>query len=107
MSIVKTIAYLLTLIMGGIIIWANSQSNFFENAGEVASTPWGLVTLVDLYIGFIFVAIWMIFREEGVRRIIWLLGLFFLGNLTTAIYILYCIKSSRGNLSKFFQGEKY
>ena len=38
MSIVKTIAYLSTLIMGGIIVWANSQSNFFENAGEVADT---------------------------------------------------------------------
>ena len=77
MSIVKTIAYLPTLIMGGIILWANSQSNFIENAGEVASTSWGLVTLVDLYIGFIFVAIWIIFREGGIRRITWLLGLFF------------------------------
>ena len=107
MSIVKTIAYLSTLIMGGIIVWANSQSNFFENAGEVADTAWGVVTLVDLYVGFIFIAIWIIFREKGIRRIVWLVGLFFLGNLTTAIYIIYCIGNSNGNLNKFFQGEKY
>ena len=57
MNLVKTIAYLSTLIMGGIIIWANSKSNFLANAGKVAETEWGIVTLVDLYIGFLFIAI--------------------------------------------------
>ena len=79
MNLVKTIAYLSTLIMGGIIIWANSKSNFLANAGKVAETEWGIVTLVDLYIGFLFIAIWMCFREEGFQRVAWLIGLFFLG----------------------------
>jgi len=106
MSIVKTIAYLSTLLMGGIIVWANLQSNFFENASEVASTPSGIVTLVDLYLGFVFIALWIIFREKGFPRVIWLLGLFFLGNLTTAIYIIYCIKKANGNLEVFFIGKR-
>ena len=106
MSIVKTIAYLSTLIMGVIIVWANFQSNFFENAGIVASTPWGIVTLVDLYIGFLFIGLWIIFREKGISRIIWLVGLFFLGNLTTALYIIYCIKEADGNLEIFFIGKR-
>ena len=106
MSLVRTIAYLSTLIMGGIIVWANLQSNFFENASEVAGTPWGIVTLVDLYLGFVFIALWIIFREKGFPRVIWLLGLFFLGNLTTALYIIYCIKEANGNLEVFFIGKR-
>ena len=102
MNLVKTIAYLSTLIMGGIIIWANSKSNFLANAGKVAETEWGIVTLVDLYIGFLFIAIWMCFREKGFQRVAWLIGLFFLGNLTTAVYIIYCIKTSNGDIKKFF-----
>jgi len=106
MPIVKTIAYLSTLIMGGIIVWANFQGNIFKNAGTVASTPWGIVTLVDLYIGFLFIGLWIIFREKGISRIIWLVGLFFLGNLTTALYIIYCIKEANGNLEIFFMGKR-
>ena len=88
--------------MGGIIIWANSKSNFLANAGKVAETEWGIVTLVDLYIGFLFIAIWICFREKGFQRVAWLIGLFFLGNLTTAVYIIYCIKTSNGDIKKFF-----
>ena len=102
MSIVKTIAYLSTLIMGGIIVWANFQSNFFKNTSKVASTAWGIITLVDLYIGFIFIGLWIIFREKGISIIIWFVGLFFLGNLTTALHIIYCIKEVNGNLEIFF-----
>ena len=90
MNLVKTIAYLSTLIMGGIIIWANSKSNFLADAGKVAQTEWGIVTLVDLYIGFIFVGIWMCFREKGFSRVAWLIGLFFLGNLTrTPLFFIF------------------
>lgn len=106
MSLVRTIAYLSTLIMGAIIVWANLQINFFENVSKVASTPWDVVTLVDLYLGFLFIALWIIFREQGAPRIIWLLGLFFLGNLTTALYIIYCIKEANGRLEVFFMWKR-
>ena len=92
MSIVKTIAYMSTLIMAIVISWALTKSNIFVEGNTILALPWGIVTFVDLYIGFLYVGIWMVIREKLLHSILWIISLFFLGNLATSIFILYCIK---------------
>lgn len=41
---------ILTLAIG----WAFATADFFASLATVVANPWGVVTLVDLYVGFVF-----------------------------------------------------
>ena len=103
MTITKVIAYLITIAMVSTIFWAQNQVSLFDSI--IPSLPWGIVSLVDLYAGFVFVGIWIFYKEKGIFALIWIFFLMILGNLTTAIYVIYSLNKSKGNISKFFMGK--
>ena len=51
MTITKVIAYLITIAMVSTILWAQNQVSLFDSI--LPTLPWGVVSLVDLYSGFI------------------------------------------------------
>ena len=104
MTITKVIAYLITIAMVSTIFWAQNQVSLFDST--IPSLPWGIVSLVDLYAGFILIGIWILYKEKALSALIWIFFLMILGNLTTAIYVIYSLNKSKGNISKFFMGEK-
>ena len=53
MTITKLISYVITVAMIGVIIWAQNQVSLFDS--PIPDLPWGIVSLVDLYGGFILV----------------------------------------------------
>ena len=53
----------------------------------------------------IFIGIWIVFKENIFSSVVWIFFLAILGNLTTAIYILYSLKDSNGDINKFFMGK--
>ena len=103
MTITKLISYISAVSMSIVIIWAQSEVPIFQS--PIPELPWGIVSLVDLYAGFIFVCLWMFYKEKMQHAIIWSLFMLTLGNLTTAIYVLYSIRSSKGDMKKFFMGK--
>ena len=103
MTITKVIAYLITIAMVSTIFWAQNQVSVFDSV--IPSLPWGVVSLVDLYAGFILVGIWIFYKEKLISALIWFIFLMTLGNLTTAIYVIYSINKSKGDISQFFMGK--
>ena len=103
MTITKVIAYLITIAMVSTIFWAQNQVSVFDSI--IPSLPWGVVSLVDLYSGFILVGIWIFYKEKTVSGLVWIFFLMTLGNLTTAIYVIYSLNKSKGNITKFFMGK--
>ena len=103
MTITKVIAYLITIAMVSTIFWAQNQVSVFDSI--IPSLPWGVVSLVDLYAGFILVGIWIFYKEKTVSALVWIFFLMTLGNLTTAIYVIYGLNKSKGNITKFFMGK--
>jgi hypothetical protein len=41
------------LLLTAAIIWAFGKADFWTSGAAILANPWGLVTLVDLYAGFI------------------------------------------------------
>ena len=103
MTITKVIAYLITIAMVSTIFWAQNQVSVFDSV--IPSLPWGVVSLVDLYSGFILVGIWIYYKEKLISALIWILFLVTLGNLTTAVYVIYSLNKSKGDISQFFMGK--
>ncbi|TCO80672.1 uncharacterized protein DUF1475 [Plasticicumulans lactativorans] len=79
---------LLGLLMAGIIS-AAGQANVLTSLVAMARDPWGLVTLLDLGVGLMFVAAWIALVEPSpLRAAAWIAALFVLGNVVTLLYLI-------------------
>ena len=70
--------------------WAGSEKNLWDSFSYMLDDPWAVVTLFDLGIGLLFVAVWIAVVEP--RRWVaaaWIAGLFMLGNATTLAFLLW------------------
>ena len=72
MKWVKLISFLGVLAMTAVLFFGFTQGNFFEDGGKLMENPWGIVSLVDLYTGFLLFAVWIVYRESGILpKVIW------------------------------------
>jgi hypothetical protein len=84
----RLIGFLLAILLGATIIWAFFLADFWASFRLITANPWGIVTLVDLYFGFIITSVLVLVVERG-RSIAWLVILptFFLGNVVPALWL--------------------
>jgi hypothetical protein len=45
------------LILTAAIVWAFGKADFWASGAQIVANPWGVVTLIDLYAGFIITGI--------------------------------------------------
>ena len=82
------------------------DGNFRQEGRWLLDHPWGRVTLVDLYVGFLLFACWVFQRERSkLIATIWLLSLLVLGHLAASVYVIRALVQSRGNTSHFWTGK--
>lgn len=79
---------LLGLLATAILI-ASNHSYALAGLRHLITDPWGIVTLIDLGIGLLFIAVWLWLVEPvRWRAIVWIIALFLLGNVVTLAYLL-------------------
>ena len=105
----KTLTILATLgvlAMTVILVYAFVEGDFSGEGRQLLSMPWGTVSLVDLYVGFFVFAAW-IFHREGItlRSLLWIAAVMTLGSLAICIYVLVCVRTSKGDWHSFFMGR--
>jgi hypothetical protein len=62
---------------------------------------------VDLYVGFVLFAMWMVFREKNIiTAIIWVVAIMVLGFFTGALYVFYAAHQSKHDWLTFFLGDR-
>tara|TARA_A100001388_G_scaffold108046_1_gene79277 strand:- start:57 stop:332 length:276 start_codon:yes stop_codon:yes gene_type:complete len=86
-----------------VIIWAQSEVSIFES--PIPNLPWGVVSLVDLYSGFVLFSLWIFYKENILPAVVWTFFVMILGSFTIALYVIYSINKSDGNIQKFFMGD--
>ena len=107
MKLAKAIALLGLLAMTAVLIYGFTAGDFVEDGAELLSNPWGIVSLVDLYVGFMLFSIWIVYREESViRAIVWVFFMLVLGFFTGALYTVIALQTSDGDWRRFFMGSR-
>jgi hypothetical protein len=107
MKLAKAISLLGLLAMTAVLIYAFTFGDFMQDGGELLSNPWGIVSLVDLYVGFILFSGWIIYREDSlIRSIVWVSFMMVLGFFTGALYTYIALQTSRGDWQRFFMGKR-
>ena len=108
MKTAKLIALLGVLAMGGILICAFTVGDFAAEGSQLTSMPWGIVSLVDLYVGFALFAMWIIYREPvRWQAAIWVVLLMVLGFFIGSLYTLLALYKSGGDWDRFWHGRSH
>jgi len=107
LKIAKIIAWLGVLAMVAVLLNGFIAGEFGEDGAELLANPWGIVSLVDLYVGFFLFSMWIVFREENLAITIgWIILMMIFGFLTSSVYILLVIYQSKGDWLTFFLGAR-
>lgn len=107
MKVAKAVALLGFLAMTGILIYAFTTGNFAQEGRALLSMPWGIVSLVDLYVGFVLFSGWIVYREKSLARsIVWILFMMVLGFFTASLYTLIALQTSEGDWKRFWMGNQ-
>jgi hypothetical protein len=107
MKIAKVIALLGLLAMTAILIYGFTVGNFAEEGKQLLSMPWGIVSLVDLYVGFFLFSGWIVYREKSVlRSVVWVVLVMALGFWAASLYALIALQTSGGDWQRFWMGKR-
>ena len=87
MRIAKTISLAGLFAMSAILIYGFTLGNFLVEGSKLLAMPWGIVSLVDLYVGFSLFSCWIVFREyKLLPALIWVVLMMVLGFWAGALY---------------------
>jgi ABC-type polysaccharide/polyol phosphate export permease len=107
MKIAKLLAFLGLLAMTAVLIYGFALGSFVEEGKQLLSMPWGIVSLVDLYVGFVLFSGWIIYRERSAARsAIWVVLMMVLGFWTGSLYTLIALQTSDGDWRRFWLGRR-
>jgi hypothetical protein len=108
MRIAKLIALLGLLAMTGVLVYGFVVGDFGREGRELLSMPWGIVSLVDLYVGFVLFSGWIVYRERSAARsAVWVVLMMILGFWTASLYTFLALQGSGGDWRRFWLGRRW
>jgi hypothetical protein len=87
MALLRILLLLLALAFAALIVWASLKGDFRAEGAWLTSHAWGIVSLADLYIGFLISAVVIALFEKPKIAAMWIIPLPFLGNLWTLVWL--------------------
>lgn len=101
MKVLQAAIAMAALGFAALIFIAIADGSFTEAGSWLLSEPWGLVTLADLYLGFLLsaVVIWY-FERRPLKALIWILPIPLLGNVWTALWFIIRLPHLRERMTR-------
>lgn len=107
MKVGKIIAVLGVIAMTLALANGFLNGDFAAEGATLLGMAWGVVSLVDLYVGFILFSAWIVYRESSLgRAVVWVILMMVLGFFTASVYVLLALIGSHGNWSRFWMGKR-
>jgi Protein of unknown function (DUF1475). len=79
---------ILAIMIGG-TIWATGRLPLLSGGSALLANPWGVMTLLDAYFGFLTFFVWVAWQQRSnAARILWFALIMALGNIAMSFYVL-------------------
>ena len=106
MKIAKFVALLGLLAMTAVLVYVFTVGDFLGEGSRLLAMPWGIVSMVDLYTGFMLFSAWIIYREKSLpAAILWTIAMLILGFFAGSLYAFLALQASGGDWRKFWLGK--
>ena len=97
----------LFLVMLAGLIYGFGWGDFWKDGAALMENPWGVVSLVDVYVGFFLFLGWVWIREDLLlAKLLWAVAILVGGNLFACLYAFFALGQSQGKLDQFFLGNR-
>jgi hypothetical protein len=107
MRAVAVLGVLGFVAMAGALVYGFTVGDFWSEGRVLTAMPWGVVSLIDVYVGFALFLGWVAYREASVARTaVWVLLVLTLGNVITSGYVLLALARSHGDWRHFWMGAR-
>ncbi|MGE0533237.1 MAG: hypothetical protein AB7P35_18150 [Hyphomonadaceae bacterium] len=106
MNVLRAAVGLGGLALLGLVLWAafslqDLHGGFMDQLAVVTTLPWGIVTLSDLYFGFVLLAIVIFLTERSwLVALLWAAPMLILGNIWAALWMVIRLPHLAKQLSK-------
>lgn len=106
MKTAKGIAWLGLLAMTAGLANGFINGDFFRDGQLLLQNPWGIMSMIDLYVGFILFSMWIYHREKNhAVALVWILMMMVLGFFTGSLYVLVALYQSKGDWQIVYHGK--
>ena len=106
-TIAKIISLIGLLAMTVVLVYGFTVGDFLAEGGKLMAMPWGIVSLVDLYVGFALFSCWIVFREKAwLPSVIWVILMMVLGFWAGALYTFLALQTSGNDWKRFWYGKR-
>lgn len=106
MRIAKAISFLGILAMTAALAHGFGAGDFFGEGRQLTAMPWGIVSLVDLYTGFVLFSCWIAYRERTWPvAALWTVAMMGLGFFAGSLYAFIALQRSGGDWRRFWLGR--
>ena len=106
MRLAKAITLIGAAAMTAVLVFAFTRGDFSGEGAKLFSMPWGIVSLVDLYVGFTLFSCWIVYREASLARaVLWIVLVMALGFFTASLYAFLGLRASGGDARRFWLGR--
>ncbi len=106
MAQAKWVAALGAIAMMVVLAHGFIGGDFATEGRQLLRMPWGRVSLVDLYVGFVLFSCWIVYRDGfSFASILWIAAVMMLGSLAICLYVLVTLQRSRRDWPLFFRGR--
>jgi hypothetical protein len=107
MTLAKVIVLVLTIVMAVTLVYGFTQGDLSADGAVIMSIPWGIVSLVDVYVGFTLFSGWVVFREPSrLRALLWVILIMVLGSFIAGLYTFLALQTSAGDWRRFWLGHR-
>lgn len=89
MAALRILLAVLAACLAGLIVRAMLTGDFQSAGAWLTGDPWGIVTLADLYLGFLLSAVVIAVMERGWRAALWIAPIPLLGNVWTVFWFIF------------------
>ena len=93
MNLLRALIGIAGLALLGLVLWAtfslaDLHGSFMDQFGVITTLPWGVATLSDLYIGFLFFSVIVFLTERSwLVAVLWAIPIFIIGNIWSALWL--------------------
>ncbi|MCG8669999.1 MAG: DUF1475 domain-containing protein [Pseudomonadales bacterium] len=85
---------LLLITLTGALIYAITKGDFATSGPILFGSPWGIMTIVDLYAGFLLFAMFIYAtHKDTFKASLWVVTLMLLGNMIACVYLILWLKN--------------
>ncbi len=106
MSVLRAAIGIGGLALLGVVLWAvlalqDLHGGFLDQLAVLTTLPWGVASLADLYFGFALFAVIVFLTERSwLIALLWVVPIFVLGNVWSAIWLVIKLPHLAKQLSK-------